>query len=260
MADKVGSLPDRIANRIVRHLPHQSLLVRPLTPIVSFSFDDAPESAWRNGADILEGVGGRGTYYLAGGLSGLTAEGLKIIGDEGCADLAARGHELACHTFAHRKLATYSRNDLIADLERNQTWLGRYEHRNSARNFAVPFTMASPLLQAVLRSRFLTSRGGHQGINRGKVDPHYLSAFELRPEVSPQAIGAVLDDLSRDPGWLIVFTHDISDDPSPYGFPRTAFTEMVRSVAARGFHIASVDAAIDLMGVRERLAKAVSSA
>lgn len=245
MNTKIGTLGDRVANRLVRHFPQRTLRVAPGTPIVSFTFDDAPESAWHNGAGILEDHGARGTYYLSGALADQAGDAGRFIGASGCTDLAARGHELASHTFAHRKLADYAPKELIADLDRNDAYLARFDGRVGPRNFAVPFTMASPTIQPVLRKRFRTSRGGLKGVNRGLVDPHYLSVLELRPETSPAEVAAFYDDLEREPGWLIVFTHDISDTPSAFGYTRLGLAGLVGEAARRGFVLATVDAAMD---------------
>ncbi|HWJ87743.1 MAG TPA: polysaccharide deacetylase family protein [Pelagibacterium sp.] len=248
MSLKIGTLGDRVANRLVRHFPRRTLEVLPRTPIVSFSFDDAPESAWRNGADILERHGARGTYYVCGGLADKQGESGRLIGAAGCTDLAARGHELASHTFSHRKLAAYTRRALVDDLDRNDAYLAQFDGRTTPRNFALPFTMASPAAQPLLRQRFRTSRGGQTGINRGLIDPYYLSTLELRPDTSLASVNAVYDALAVDAGWLVVFTHDVADDPSPYGYSGTALDAVVREAVQRGFTIATVDGAMDILG------------
>lgn len=244
-SSKIGTLGDRIANRLVRHFPHRSILVAPEKPIISFTFDDAPESAWQNGADILEDQHARGTYYIAGALAGRTGASGRFIGPEGCMDLAARGHELASHTFAHRKLADYSASALIEDLDRNDAYLTQFDGRTGPRNFAVPFTMASPAIQPMLRKRFRTSRGGQGGVNRGLVDPHYLSVLELRPETQEARVTAIYDELERATGWLVVFTHDVSDTPSAFGYRRSGLARLVAEAARRGFTITTVDGAMD---------------
>lgn len=251
MTQKVGTLADRIANRLVRAFPGPRVAVAPAQPIVSFTFDDAPKSAWRLGAAILEAAGGRGTYYLSGGLIRAGRPELELMPPEGCADLAARGHELGCHTWNHPKLSTLSRRALAADLDRNAEFLAALDGRTARRNFAVPFAMATPLKQPLLRARCRTSRGGRPGINRGPTDLHYLSAVELRESfLDASGIGAWLDDLARAPGWLIFFTHHIAENPAGgFGVTPGRFEAVVDNVARRGFQMLSVDAALDRLGI-----------
>lgn len=251
MTLKVGTLADRIANRLVRALPGPRLEIAPEHPIVSFCFDDAPHSAWKYGAPILEEAGGRATYYLAGGLIEARQPELQLISPEEGSDLAARGHELGCHTWSHPKLSTLSNKALSADLDRNAAFLTALDDRTVRRNFAVPYTMATPLRQPLLRQQFRSSRGGRAGINRGLTDLHYLSAVELRESfLDASDIQAWLDDLEQAPGWLILFSHHIADNP-PGGFGVSArtFSAVVESIAQRGFTMLTIDAALDRLGI-----------
>lgn len=241
---RIGGLTDRLANRFVRHVPGPRRLINPLRPIVSFTFDDAPDSAWLKGAPILEEADARGTYYIAGSLVGTEEPDRKLISAQGCADLAARGHELACHTFSHRRLADFTAAQLAADLDANGTFLTGCDGRTTKRNFALPFTMSWPPAQAVLRERFTTNRGGRAGINRGSIDPHNLFAVELRhADFSLERLAGLIDDLVGNPGWLVFFTHDISDVPTRYGLTPTQFSALVE-LSAQRCAIMTVEAAV----------------
>lgn len=246
---RVGTLTDRIANRVVRHFPGPKVEVAPSRPIVSFTFDDAPESAWTHGASILETVGARGTFYIAGALVGTVEPDRRLIPVEGCIDLARRGHELGCHTYSHDKLARYSKAALSADLERNAAFLAECDGRTGQRNFAVPYAMSWPPAQAGLRRRFRSSRSGIHGCNRGSVDPYNLRAVGLGdggPDLA--AMARLLDDLAARPGWLIFFTHDVTSSPTRFGCRTGNFAGLVEMVADRDCAIMTVDAAIDSLG------------
>lgn len=247
---RIGGLTDRLANRWVRHLPGPRRPAATSRPIVSFTFDDVPDSAWINGAPILERAGARGTYYIAGSLAGTAEPGRTLVSPQGCADLAARGHELGCHTFSHKRLADFTLAQLAADLDANGEFLSRCDGRRGPRNFAVPYTMSWPPAQAMLRERFATSRGGLPGINRGHVDPHNLFAVELRhADFSLERFTSMIEDLVRNPGWLVFFTHDISETPTRYGLTPAQFAALV-DLAAKSCTIATVDeAAAQVFGV-----------
>jgi peptidoglycan/xylan/chitin deacetylase (PgdA/CDA1 family) len=57
-----------VSNRLARHFRAAPHRLPAHAPIVSFTFDDAPDSAAGEGAELLEKHGGRGTFYLAGSL------------------------------------------------------------------------------------------------------------------------------------------------------------------------------------------------
>jgi hypothetical protein len=64
------SLKGKIRRRVVRLVERRPATQTLETPLVSFSFDDAPASAATTGARILESHGARGAYFLSAGLAG----------------------------------------------------------------------------------------------------------------------------------------------------------------------------------------------
>ena len=61
-------LKARVGNRLARHLRVAPAKLNNSGPMVSFTFDDAPISTAKVGADTLEQYDARGTFYIAGGL------------------------------------------------------------------------------------------------------------------------------------------------------------------------------------------------
>ncbi|WP_296065624.1 polysaccharide deacetylase family protein [uncultured Agrobacterium sp.] len=250
MTQKIGTFADRVNNRLVRYFPGPAARIETSQPIVSFTFDDVPETAWTAGARILENEGVCGTFYIAGVFIDAYDGAQQMISAKGCSQLAAAGHELACHTFSHRKLSSFSREGLKADLDRNDSVLGSFDGNRHARNFSVPFGMASPVMQPLLRRKFRTTRGIMPGINRGKVDPHNLAAVELRSDQNYlDAADLWLEDVLQNGGWLIIFTHDVSRTPSFYGCPEERFQGFVRRALSGGATIMTVDAAATALGL-----------
>jgi peptidoglycan/xylan/chitin deacetylase (PgdA/CDA1 family) len=248
MGEKIGTLGDRIANRIIRHFPGPRVALKTDRPIVSFTMDDAPIDAWAVGAKVLEDHGARGTFYIAGRFA--TDEPDKFISIDQCRDLHERGHEVACHTYEHQKLSAFSRRDLIADLERNAHLLQSAAPTSARRNFAFPYGMASPKHQPLLRKTFRTSRSVIGGINRGLVDPMNLAGVELRPDAAfLDRAKAALTEVLVNPGWLVFFTHDISDQPSFYGCPTKVFQELLSQAIDGGAQVLTVDKAADYFNI-----------
>lgn len=241
---RIGSLVDRLANRMIWRLARQRRRLETDVPLVSFTFDDVPDSALFEGAAILENHGVRGTFYIAGGLAGQVEPDRTVITPEGCSELAARGHEIGCHTHAHRKLRSIA--GLAADLDRNAQYLKRAGVASPATNFAFPYNAAWPPSRAELRRRYRTCRAAGDAINRGSVDPMMLKAVEIRqPEEDARALTRWIDDVAGDPGWLIFFTHDIALRPTPYGCTPQTFDHLVRYAVEKGCCVLAVDAALD---------------
>jgi peptidoglycan/xylan/chitin deacetylase (PgdA/CDA1 family) len=248
----VDRFAGRLTNKWIRATPWQVIQVPTHEPIVSFTFDDVPDSALGAGAAILEAHGARGTFYIAGGLQGRIEPDRTLIDAAGCKELAARGHEIGCHTYAHENLRHVDHGFLVADLDRNRHYLDAVDPRSAWRNFAYPYNGGSIGKRTMLAETYRTCRAGGEAINRGPTDPTFLRAVEIRqPETHASGLTRWIDALVSDPGWLIFFTHDISRTPTPYGCTPVTFDRLVRRAVKNGCRVLSVDAALDHMGLRE---------
>nr|WP_233123843.1 polysaccharide deacetylase family protein [Agrobacterium vaccinii] len=229
ITSKVQHISERVVERAVRALPVSTLNVAPTRPVVSFTFDDVPDTAHSAGARILEENGVRGTFYIAGGLLGKREPDRNLITASGCKHLAENGHEIGCHTFSHHAVNTMSGGKLQADLDRNGKLLDEFDPAREIRNFAFPYNRGSLSHRRTFASRYATARAGGDRINRGTVNRSYLWGMEIRqPESDALALTKEIDAVVANPGWLIFFTHDISNTPTPYGCQPETFATLVR--------------------------------
>ncbi|GKQ53259.1 polysaccharide deacetylase family protein [Bradyrhizobium sp. Ce-3] len=248
----IDRLAGSLTNRLIRATRWRVIEVPSLQPIVSFTFDDVPDSALHAGAAILEAHGARGTFYISGGLEGRVEPDRTLIDAAGCRELAARGHEIGCHTFGHQDVRHVDRARFVADLADNARYLDAVDPRPGRRNFAYPYNSGSFGKRRILTRSYRTCRAGGEAINRGPTDPTFLEAVEIRqPETHVAGLTRWIDALVAKPGWLIFFTHDIAPAPTPYGCTPEAFERLVAHAVERGCCVLSVDAALDSMGFRE---------
>jgi peptidoglycan/xylan/chitin deacetylase (PgdA/CDA1 family) len=185
---------------------------------VSFSFDDFPRSAWTNGGRILENRGCRGTYYAAMGMAG-TANHLGPMFEPGDLPAAhARGHEIACHTFNHRDCNKASPAEIADEVDANAAALSRVLGGAPVENFAYPFGGVSLTAKSLLGGRFASCRGTGRGLNQGSVDLADLFAISIYSHTFDRArLCQLIDDAQAAGGWLIFYTHDVAEEPSPFG-------------------------------------------
>jgi hypothetical protein len=101
---------------LARHVPTKSLRKINPQPLVSFTFDDVPASACREGAAILEAHGVRATYYVCAGGRGAASPCGRLASADDIAALASRGHEIGCHTYSHRAVSTLGRPELAGGI------------------------------------------------------------------------------------------------------------------------------------------------
>ena len=200
--------------------------------VVSFTFDDFPRSAWVNGGAILEKYDRRGTYYTAMGLAGSgCALGPMFVPDD-LAAVHASGHEIACHTHSHRDCGRASRAEIAAELDANAAALAQILGGAAVTNFAYPFGALSLSAKNALGPRFASCRGTGRGVNHGTVDlADLFSPSIYSRNFDRERLCQLIDDAQAAGGWLIFYTHDVSDEPSPFGCTPTQFQSIVAYAA-----------------------------
>lgn len=210
-------------------------------PIISFTFDDFPRSAFWEGGRILAKYGARGTYYVSLGLMGKHGPHGALFVLEDLEALAEEGHELGCHTFGHLHSLVSSPAEFEESIIRNREALAELLPGASFRTFAYPISIPWPNTKRRTSRHFLCCRGSGQTFNAGVADLNYLSAFFLeRSHDNPDIIREVIDEAVRARGWLILSTHDISDVPSSCGCTPGFFEDVVRYAVESGARILPV--------------------
>jgi peptidoglycan/xylan/chitin deacetylase (PgdA/CDA1 family) len=239
------SFADRLNRQITKRLPLKPVKSRLRAPVASITFDDFPKSAWTKGGEILARRDLKATYYVAGGMSGRIEDGLEYFSEIDLVEAAAAGHEIGCHTFSHGAGPTISSDALLDDVELNaafvQDLLGDY----ALSSFAYPYGEASPRTKLLFGDRFPTSRGIIKGVNRGYMDLSQLKAIGIEQWWwTPGYIEAAVEQAKRENGWLIFFTHDVSDNPSRYGATPAMLQHALDALDAAGIEILPVKHAL----------------
>ena len=227
--------------RVVHRRPLRSTIDR---PIVSITFDDAPQTAVEAGAAVLEAEGVRGVFYVCAGLD--RREGpMGLYGDlDGYADLAHRGHEIACHTFSHLDCGQAAGPVITADVDRNNNAL-LHDAGLTTRNFAYPYGDVSPQAKAVLQGRFGSLRGLHPGLVRNGSDLNQLPAVGIEGPNGEATAARWIDQAMAENAWLILYTHDVRPDPSAWGCTPDALRRLIQRARAGGAEIAPVATVLD---------------
>ena len=241
----------RSAARLARMRTLRSTLA---TPLVSFTFDDIPESAFTQGATILEKSGVRGTFYIAGGLVGTMGPGGPFATQEQCVALHERGHEIGCHTFSHPSVRRCSATSLESELARNQAFFSRCDPSIVLNNFAYPYNEASLGAKWRLQRHFQTCRGGVPGVNAGRIDPGFLRAVEIiETRLDRETARRWIDQAVATRGWLIFLTHDVSESPGRYGCTPGLLNHVICDAKSRGCEVVTVREAVRRVGAGESL-------
>ncbi len=241
----MANLRRKIASRLARHVALERRRLVNAGPMVSFTFDDAAVSAGLTGAQRLENMGGRGTYYIASGLVGRTDYGYALMGRESIRELHLRGHEIGLHGHAPRAVGAFCAKDFLDDLQANRDWLESIDEGIRPTNFAYPYGLASFARKRQLCGLAASSRSIAPGVMAGDFDPLFLRCVELADRrLTPERLAFYLDAAVRSDGWLIFCCHDVADAPSLYGCTSGLFERALDGAASRGVEFVTVAAGL----------------
>jgi peptidoglycan/xylan/chitin deacetylase (PgdA/CDA1 family) len=231
------------------HFRVEPYRLRNATPMVSFTFDDVPRSAATVGAAILEAHDARGTFYVIGSQVGTSSALWDMVDGDDVVALHRRGHEIACHTFSHKRACDLDAGKLNAEIECNQQYLRSLDASIRIENFAYPFGYGSFVRKRQLKTLFRSCRSIVPGINSGTIDLQFLRAMPLIDRrIDSDGIERAFDRAQTDNGWLIFYTHDVADAPSPYGCSPALLNEALEAASRRKIPVLNMAEALQCAG------------
>lgn len=226
----------------------QSRRVAPIRsdrPVVSFTFDDFPRSALLVGGSILKSYQAVGTFYVALGLMGKQTRTGTMFVKEDLEALLEEGHELGCHTFDHCDAWETPPEEFQASLLANQRALTGLFPQVVFHSMSYPFSVPTPRNKSIAGKLFDCCRGRGDFLNAGTADLNFLSSHFLERKAGPlQSALEAIERNCRKCGWLIFSTHDLSDEPTPFGCTPEDFETVVQAAMDSGACILPVSAAL----------------
>ena len=243
----------KIERRLARYYDRRLINVKLKQPLVSFSFDDCPQSALINGARPLEAQQWRATFYIAMGLCGIENHLGKHMGEADIQSAHHHGHEIADHSFSHIDGQKSDIADFLANIDRNQSALNVLNIPPS-RNFAYPYGCLTPRLKRAIAQKFELARGTHnpaphRPLKSGNMrfDKALLPSMRLYSGHDFEQVVTALKSLRTTPQWLNIFTHDIRDTPSPYGCTPEQFLQIIALTQSIGAKVLPIIEAYDFI-------------
>ena len=230
-----GKLRRRVA-RLVATKPARLDLQRPRLTI---SFDDAPVSAAEAGAAILERHGVRGTYFISAGLGGQESHLGRYTTLDDVARLAAAGHEIACHTFSHLDCGKARASEIAAELDANLAALRAADV--TPVTFAYPYGDVSPWAKALINDRFIAGRALHHGLIAGGSDLNQAPGVGIEGADGEAVARVWMDRAVQAKAWLVLYTHDVRDQPSDWGCTPQVLDRLVGDALTKGFEVVTFE-------------------
>jgi peptidoglycan/xylan/chitin deacetylase (PgdA/CDA1 family) len=236
--------------RILSSLYHRNVSFGSGAPIVSFTFDDFPRTAYTAGGTILEAFGARGTYYAAAALMNTSGELGDHFTTNDLSILLRQGHELGNHTFSHCSCRSVPCRVFCADVERGKQSLEKLTG-HAVHNFSYPFGHITIRTKKRLAAPSGSARGISAGFNGPEIDLNLLRANRVYGDLDEAPrLSALIQENVRRKSWLIFYTHDVRPQPSPYGCTPALFESAVSFAARSGSRILTVQHVLTELGVQ----------
>lgn len=216
-----GKLRRRFA-RLTHRRPARLSLAR---ATVSFTFDDIPASAAHAGAQALERHDARGTFYVCAGLFGREGHMGRFADAAEIGALIRQGHEVAGHTLNHVDCHRTPPSALETDLDANDAALRGLGA--APLHFAYPYGEVSPRAKGQLGQRYASLRGVHKGLVHDGGDRNQLPGVGIEGADGEVLARAWIDRAVAENAWLILYTHDVRETPSPWGCTPDALDRLI---------------------------------
>ena len=245
-----GSLLKRLQGKYRRTLS-AAMCRRPVKmqntgPLISFTFDDFPQSALEVGGKILRAHGVVGTYYVSLGLLNRDEPTGRICSSTDLKEVLAQEHELGCHTFGHCDAWKTESCSFEESIVTNRLALKQILPETKFVTMSYPISTPRPDTKRRTGQHFAGCRGGGQRFNHGTIDLNYLHAFFLEQSRDVPAVIWEMINRNRDRGgWLIFATHDVATNPTQFGCTPEFFEEVVKQSIESGAKVIPVAEALD---------------
>jgi peptidoglycan/xylan/chitin deacetylase (PgdA/CDA1 family) len=247
---------NKIAVRLIDWQSHtfskHPIKMRNQIPLISFTFDDAPKTAFDNGGCILKKYQLSATFYISLSMLGQDSPS-GVIGSFVDLEYAYKnGHEIGCHTFSHENAWNVTPRIFEQSIIENLSQLKKIFPCNPFKTFAYPYGSATPMVKKIINKYYLCGRGGGQRINVGIADLNFLNSCfidELHGVERPtmDALTALIRINSLNKGWLIFATHDVANKPSRYGCTPERLEKIIEYSLQSGATVLPVEKACDFL-------------
>jgi peptidoglycan/xylan/chitin deacetylase (PgdA/CDA1 family) len=214
-------------------------------PLISITFDDFPQSAVRIAGGILSEFGLRATYYVSAGLMGKTTAVGVMFDRSDVKSVVETGHELACHTLDHSLCCNLTPRALVESCRRNRDRIAEMANGYSLSDFSFPEGVVTLSAKNALGAVYRTCRTIESGINLDPIDMGFLHANPVYSSTNMENLRALIRHNEEKKGWLILYTHDVTAEPSRWGCTPKRFREVVQCAVQSGAEILPIGAAAE---------------
>lgn len=158
------------------------------------------------------------------------------------------GHEIACHTHSHLDCGQASGEKAAADVAANAEAF-RAWGVPAPTTFAYPYGDVGYDTKPALGERFSLLRALHRGVVVKGSDLNQAPGVGIEGDAGEAIARRWMSIARRRKAWLILYTHDVREDPSPWGCTPAAFGRLIDAALTDGFEVTTVAEAARRLGI-----------
>ena len=196
------SIQQKISNILSIYMFKKRAHLNAESKIVSFTFDDFPETAISNGSVILDKYHCKGTFYVSYNLLGGDSPSGKIAEMNDIIEILKNNHELACHTYTHLDCYNNSVDKIANDCKKNRN-IFKEQTGQILSSFAYPRGNITPSVKKEVTTYYETARTIERGINRDLIDLAALKSVPLYHNYGKDRCMKWLNRLDEKGGWFV---------------------------------------------------------
>lgn len=230
---------NKLSNIVSLHLFKEKRYLKQCSKVVTFTFDDFPKTAVENGAEILESYGKKGTFYASLSLCSRNTGHYKIADIKDIENLNRKGHEIGCHTFSHLDCLVNSHENILKDCRNNKS-IADNELGIKLFSFSYPYGNITPFIKKIIAKEYDTKRTIASGINFNPIDISALKSIPLYQKYGFETCLEWLKILEKKDGWLIFYTHDVTEKSSQFGCSKELLEKVINKCVEQNFKILTV--------------------
>lgn len=237
-----SNLLAKVRRRMARHVARRTISPILSRGLVSLSFDDCPRSVMDNALPQIEAKGWRATIYASVGLCDTTNHLGLHMSEADLQTIHKAGHEIGDHSYSHMDAMQAGPTNFLADIDRNRAEFERLG-LPPAQTFAYPYGEVTPAVKRAVSNRFALSRGIHDPT--GSTLDLDLAASERLYSSSIDTVLEQIDLAARHRRWLILFSHDVRDEPSDFGCTPEELIHILDHISAHDLSVMPVAQALE---------------
>lgn len=235
----------RVSREILVRVNRSPYMLQSNSPIISFTFDDIPISAKNVGASMLNEYGIKGTFYISYNLINKKFFNEHYCSKEDIEFLIQNGHEIGCHTYDHLNSEIVSKIDYEVSIKKNKEAFSSNFFGYKLKSFSYPYGGVNLSGRSVASKYYKYCRTNWPGLNLGLIDTSLLKANSIYSNLNNlDHIAKLIENNAKLNSWLILYTHDISENPSIYGSTPIFFRRVIDLAIHSGAKLTTISDAL----------------